>query len=167
MGAAIQNVLQPGTFVWFEKTQRPLVKVLPMPGRRSVKQLAVRMHFLRCGGLLDDWSVEGVLSSVFIRVLLKSGPKLSVRLGCVTLNLLYSTPVGSPAGLGDASVMQSTSTQFQRVNERRRVQAKIIGKKVILRNPHNQKSQATHTEGFSGRWTSLGTGTRSVPPSHT
>ncbi|GFT97675.1 hypothetical protein TNCV_275201 [Trichonephila clavipes] len=27
------------------------------------EQLAVRVHFLRCGGLLDDWSVEGVLNS--------------------------------------------------------------------------------------------------------
>ncbi|GFW00765.1 uncharacterized protein TNCV_2305381 [Trichonephila clavipes] len=33
-----------------------------VPGWRLMKQLAVRVHFLRCGGLLDDWSVEGVLS---------------------------------------------------------------------------------------------------------
>ncbi|GFV37078.1 uncharacterized protein TNCV_791651 [Trichonephila clavipes] len=31
MGAAIPNVLQPGSFAWFEKTQGLLVKVLPMP----------------------------------------------------------------------------------------------------------------------------------------
>ncbi|GFV28964.1 uncharacterized protein TNCV_619061 [Trichonephila clavipes] len=31
MGAAISNVLQPGAFVWFEKTQGPLMKVLPVP----------------------------------------------------------------------------------------------------------------------------------------
>ncbi|GFV63936.1 uncharacterized protein TNCV_12181 [Trichonephila clavipes] len=35
----------------------PLVKVLAVPGWRPMKQLAVRVHFLRCGGLLDDWSV--------------------------------------------------------------------------------------------------------------
>ncbi|GFV19569.1 hypothetical protein TNCV_477951 [Trichonephila clavipes] len=29
-------------------------------------RLAVRMYFLRCGGLLDDWSVEGVLDLVFM-----------------------------------------------------------------------------------------------------
>ncbi|GFT47230.1 uncharacterized protein TNCV_3748491 [Trichonephila clavipes] len=40
---------------------RALVKVLPVPGWRPMKQLVVRVHFLRCGGLLDDWSVEGVL----------------------------------------------------------------------------------------------------------
>ena len=66
MEAAIPNVLQSGAFVWFKKTQGPLVKVLPVPGRRPMKQLAVRVHFLRCGGLLDDWSVEGVLSLVFV-----------------------------------------------------------------------------------------------------
>ncbi|GFW71108.1 uncharacterized protein TNCV_91511 [Trichonephila clavipes] len=32
MGAAIPNVLQPGAFVWFEKTQGPLMKVLPLLG---------------------------------------------------------------------------------------------------------------------------------------
>ncbi|GFU17817.1 e3 ubiquitin-protein ligase RNF13 [Trichonephila clavipes] len=61
MGAAIPTVLQPGTFVWFVKTQGSLMKVLPLPGWRSMKKLAVRVHFVRCGGLLDDWSVEGVL----------------------------------------------------------------------------------------------------------
>ncbi|GFV97928.1 e3 ubiquitin-protein ligase RNF13 [Trichonephila clavipes] len=54
MGAAIPNDLQPGAFVWFEKTQGLPVKVLPVPGWRPMKQLAVRGHFLRCGGLLDD-----------------------------------------------------------------------------------------------------------------
>ncbi|GFV21447.1 uncharacterized protein TNCV_2372041 [Trichonephila clavipes] len=66
MGSTIPNVIQPGAFVWFEKTQGPLVKVLPVPGWQSMKQLSVRVHFLRCSGLLDDWSVEGVLSLVFV-----------------------------------------------------------------------------------------------------
>ncbi|GFW63141.1 uncharacterized protein TNCV_4454891 [Trichonephila clavipes] len=66
MGAAIPNVLHPCAFVWSEKTQGPLMKVLPVPGREPMKQLAVRVHFLRCAGLLDDWSVEGVLSLVFV-----------------------------------------------------------------------------------------------------
>ncbi|GFU80365.1 hypothetical protein TNCV_3521391 [Trichonephila clavipes] len=39
---------------------------LPVPGWRPMKQLAVRVHFLRCVGLLIDWSVEGVLSLVFV-----------------------------------------------------------------------------------------------------
>ncbi|GFX90724.1 uncharacterized protein TNCV_3730451 [Trichonephila clavipes] len=54
-GYVIPNVLQPGALVWVEKTQRPLVKVLPVPGWRPMKQLAVRMHFIRFGSLLDDW----------------------------------------------------------------------------------------------------------------
>ncbi|GFS81086.1 e3 ubiquitin-protein ligase RNF13 [Trichonephila clavipes] len=54
MGATIPNVLQPSASIWFEKTQGPLMKVLPVPGWRPMKQLAVRVHFLRCGGLLDD-----------------------------------------------------------------------------------------------------------------
>ncbi|GFV53205.1 hypothetical protein TNCV_1065641 [Trichonephila clavipes] len=37
-----------------EHTGGPSEKVLPVPGWRPMKQLAVRMHFLRCGGLLDD-----------------------------------------------------------------------------------------------------------------
>ncbi|GFU92075.1 uncharacterized protein TNCV_1659071 [Trichonephila clavipes] len=52
MGTAIPNVPQSGAFIWFEKTQEPLVKVLPDPGWRPMKQLAVRVHFLRCGSLL-------------------------------------------------------------------------------------------------------------------
>ncbi|PRD25274.1 UNVERIFIED_CONTAM: hypothetical protein NCL1_41373 [Trichonephila clavipes] len=40
MGTTIPNVLQPGAFVWFEKTQGPIVKVLPVPGWRPMKQLA-------------------------------------------------------------------------------------------------------------------------------
>ncbi|GFT87487.1 hypothetical protein TNCV_2395891 [Trichonephila clavipes] len=44
----------------------PLVKFLPVPGWRPMKQLAVRVHFLLCGGLLDDWSVEGVMSLDFV-----------------------------------------------------------------------------------------------------
>ncbi|GFX36361.1 uncharacterized protein TNCV_4932741 [Trichonephila clavipes] len=66
MGTTIPNVLQPGAFTWFEKTQGPLMKMLPMPGWRPIKQLAVRVHFLRCGGLLDDCSVESVLNLVFV-----------------------------------------------------------------------------------------------------
>ncbi|GFW37693.1 e3 ubiquitin-protein ligase RNF13 [Trichonephila clavipes] len=66
MGAVIPNVLQPGAFVLLEKTQGPLVKVLPVAGWRPIKQLAVHVHFLQWGGLLDDWSVEGVLSLVFV-----------------------------------------------------------------------------------------------------
>ncbi|GFU74108.1 uncharacterized protein TNCV_1642321 [Trichonephila clavipes] len=54
MGAAIPNVLQPGAFIWFEKIQGLLVNVLPVPGWRPMKQLAVCGHFLRCGGLLDN-----------------------------------------------------------------------------------------------------------------
>ncbi|GFU62712.1 uncharacterized protein TNCV_1518941 [Trichonephila clavipes] len=48
MGAVILNVFQPGIFVWFEKTQSPLVKVLPVLGWRPMKLLATLGHFLRC-----------------------------------------------------------------------------------------------------------------------
>ncbi|GFV76167.1 uncharacterized protein TNCV_4672561 [Trichonephila clavipes] len=68
MGAAIPNVLQPVAFVWFEKPQGPLMKVQPVPGWRPMKQLAVYMHFLRCGSLLDDWSIEGILNMVFVQM---------------------------------------------------------------------------------------------------
>ncbi|GFW79337.1 e3 ubiquitin-protein ligase RNF13 [Trichonephila clavipes] len=66
IGTTIPNVLRPGAFVGFEDTQGLIMKVLPVPGWWPMKQLAVRVHFLRCGGLLDDWSVEGVLSLVFV-----------------------------------------------------------------------------------------------------
>ncbi|GFX85723.1 e3 ubiquitin-protein ligase RNF13 [Trichonephila clavipes] len=66
MGAAIQIVLQPGTFVRIEKTLGLLVKVLPVPGWRTMKKLAVRVHLLRSGSLLDDLSVDGILSLVFM-----------------------------------------------------------------------------------------------------
>ncbi|GFY21770.1 uncharacterized protein TNCV_1169141 [Trichonephila clavipes] len=66
MGAAIPNILHPGYFVSFEKTQGPLIKVLPVPEWQPIKQLAVSAHFLRCGSLLDDWSIRGVLSLVFV-----------------------------------------------------------------------------------------------------
>ncbi|GFW76520.1 e3 ubiquitin-protein ligase RNF13 [Trichonephila clavipes] len=46
MGATIPNVLSPGAFIWFEKTQGTLVKVLPVPGWRPMKRLAVRVHLL-------------------------------------------------------------------------------------------------------------------------
>ncbi|GFW31189.1 e3 ubiquitin-protein ligase RNF13 [Trichonephila clavipes] len=62
----LPNVLRPGAFVWFEKTQGSLMKELPVPGGRPMKQLAVRVYCLRCAGLLDDWSVEGILSLVFV-----------------------------------------------------------------------------------------------------
>ncbi|GFX59138.1 hypothetical protein TNCV_936531 [Trichonephila clavipes] len=39
----------------------PLVKMLHVPGWLLMKQLAVRVHFLRCGGLLGDLSDEGVV----------------------------------------------------------------------------------------------------------
>ncbi|PRD23229.1 UNVERIFIED_CONTAM: hypothetical protein NCL1_46977 [Trichonephila clavipes] len=45
-----------------------LLKVLPVPGWQSMKQLALCVHFLRCGGLLDDWSLEGNLSLFFIGI---------------------------------------------------------------------------------------------------
>ncbi|GFX57337.1 e3 ubiquitin-protein ligase RNF13 [Trichonephila clavipes] len=81
MGYAIPNVLQPGSFVWFEKTQGLLMKVLPVPGWRPMKQLAARVHFLRCDGLLDDWSVEGVLILVFVLMtsLESTGPNTSSK----------------------------------------------------------------------------------------
>ncbi|GFU01063.1 e3 ubiquitin-protein ligase RNF13 [Trichonephila clavipes] len=44
MGASIPNVFQQGAFVWFERTQGPLMKVLPVPGWRPIKQLALRVH---------------------------------------------------------------------------------------------------------------------------
>ncbi|GFW39698.1 uncharacterized protein TNCV_3188691 [Trichonephila clavipes] len=68
MSAAIPTVIQLGALVWFEKTQRLLVKVLLVPGWRPMKQLSARVHFLRCGSLLDDWSVEGVLRLVFVQM---------------------------------------------------------------------------------------------------
>ncbi|GFY11404.1 uncharacterized protein TNCV_3182461 [Trichonephila clavipes] len=46
MCTSIPNVLQPGTLVWFEKTQGFQMKVLPVPGGRQMKQLALSA-FLR------------------------------------------------------------------------------------------------------------------------
>ncbi|GFX70479.1 hypothetical protein TNCV_4474131 [Trichonephila clavipes] len=66
MGSLIPNVLQPGAFISFEETQGPLMKVLLEPGWWSRKQLAVHVHFLRCGGILDDCSVKGILSLVSV-----------------------------------------------------------------------------------------------------
>ncbi|GFS75222.1 uncharacterized protein TNCV_719311 [Trichonephila clavipes] len=63
MGATIPNIFQPDAFVWFEKTQESLGKGLPMRGWRLLKQLAVRVHFLRSGGLLDNCG-KGVETSV-------------------------------------------------------------------------------------------------------
>ncbi|GFX90698.1 e3 ubiquitin-protein ligase RNF13 [Trichonephila clavipes] len=45
MGSVIPNVLQPGAFVWFEKTQGPLMKVLPVPGWQPMMQLTVHVDF--------------------------------------------------------------------------------------------------------------------------
>ncbi|GFU14183.1 hypothetical protein TNCV_4167811 [Trichonephila clavipes] len=73
MSAAIPNILQPGALVLFEKTQGSRIKVLLVPGSRSMKYLAVHVHFLRCGGLLDGRPVEGVLSIVFVN------PNKSIR----------------------------------------------------------------------------------------
>ncbi|GFV72185.1 hypothetical protein TNCV_3278401 [Trichonephila clavipes] len=44
-----------------QKAQGPLVKVLLVPGSRSMKQLAVRVHFLRCNGLLHEWFVKSLI----------------------------------------------------------------------------------------------------------
>ncbi|GFV85564.1 uncharacterized protein TNCV_3773881 [Trichonephila clavipes] len=79
MGVAIPTVLQPGAFVWFEKTQGPLVKVLPVAGWRLIKQLVARVHFLRCGGLLNDWSAKGDLSVVFVTSLGSTDPNTTIR----------------------------------------------------------------------------------------
>ncbi|GFV76159.1 uncharacterized protein TNCV_4672481 [Trichonephila clavipes] len=48
------------------RRQELLVKVLPVPGWQLLKQLAARVHFLRCSSLLDCWSVESILSLVFM-----------------------------------------------------------------------------------------------------
>ncbi|GFV34836.1 uncharacterized protein TNCV_1451401 [Trichonephila clavipes] len=79
MGAVIPNVLQPGAFVWFDNTQGPLVKVLSVPGWWPMKQLAVRVHFLRCGGFFDDWPVKGILILVIVQMtsLGSTGPNTS------------------------------------------------------------------------------------------
>ncbi|GFV30321.1 uncharacterized protein TNCV_97961 [Trichonephila clavipes] len=55
------------------------MKVLHLPRWRPMKQLAVRVHFFRCGGLLDDWSVANVLSLVFVKMtsLRSTGPNTS------------------------------------------------------------------------------------------
>ncbi|GFY19842.1 uncharacterized protein TNCV_2145351 [Trichonephila clavipes] len=66
MYAVNPNSLQPGAILRFEKTQGTLLKVLPVPEWWPTKQVAIRMHFSRCGDLLDDWSVEDVLSLVFV-----------------------------------------------------------------------------------------------------
>ncbi|GFW19513.1 uncharacterized protein TNCV_1604051 [Trichonephila clavipes] len=49
-----------------EDTGAPNKGVTCVSGWRPMKQLAVCVYFLRCGGLLDDWSFEGVLSLVFV-----------------------------------------------------------------------------------------------------
>ncbi|GFU97876.1 uncharacterized protein TNCV_1103841 [Trichonephila clavipes] len=52
MGTAISNVLQPGTFVWFEKTQGLLMKVLPMD---SDERMAVDEAFGCTRAFLTMW----------------------------------------------------------------------------------------------------------------
>ncbi|GFY02871.1 e3 ubiquitin-protein ligase RNF13 [Trichonephila clavipes] len=79
MRTVIRNVYQLGAFVWFEKTQGPLMKVLPVPGWQSLKHLAVRVNFLRCGDLLDDCYVEGVLSLIFFSRILWSQHLLTTQ----------------------------------------------------------------------------------------
>ncbi|GFY34252.1 uncharacterized protein TNCV_2505551 [Trichonephila clavipes] len=44
MGTAIPDVLQPGALRWFEKTQGPVVKVLPVSGQWAMRQLFQRMR---------------------------------------------------------------------------------------------------------------------------
>ncbi|GFV76400.1 uncharacterized protein TNCV_4546241 [Trichonephila clavipes] len=66
MSTTIPNVLQRGAFVGFEKTQGPLMNELHVPEWRPMKQLAVHVHFLQCGGLLNDLSVKGVLILDFV-----------------------------------------------------------------------------------------------------
>ncbi|GFS82992.1 hypothetical protein TNCV_1568581 [Trichonephila clavipes] len=44
MGAAIPDVLQPGTLRWFGKTQEPVVKVLPVPRQQPMRQLALHLR---------------------------------------------------------------------------------------------------------------------------
>ncbi|GFX50176.1 uncharacterized protein TNCV_2781981 [Trichonephila clavipes] len=48
-----------------EDTGAP-VKVLPVPGWRPMKLLALRVHFVRCGGLFNNWFFDCVLSLVFV-----------------------------------------------------------------------------------------------------
>ncbi|GFS79192.1 hypothetical protein TNCV_4408851 [Trichonephila clavipes] len=70
------NVLQPGTFEWFEKTQGFLMNVLSVLERRPMMQLCVRVSFLQCSGVLGDWSVEVVLCLVFCKWHLLWSPNL-------------------------------------------------------------------------------------------
>ncbi|GFV74431.1 hypothetical protein TNCV_5128731 [Trichonephila clavipes] len=44
MGAAISDVLHPGSLRWFRKTEGLVVKVLHVPGQRLMRQLALRMR---------------------------------------------------------------------------------------------------------------------------
>ncbi|GFW58810.1 hypothetical protein TNCV_4046491 [Trichonephila clavipes] len=52
---------------------------LPVPGWWPMKQLAVRVRFLRYVGFLNDCSVEGVLSLVFVQIISlgSTGPNTS------------------------------------------------------------------------------------------
>ncbi|GFW50905.1 hypothetical protein TNCV_3591871 [Trichonephila clavipes] len=58
MGAAISNVLQPRAFVWFEKTQGPLMKVPPVPSLGCDEAVTYTRVFRTMWQSSDDWSVE-------------------------------------------------------------------------------------------------------------
>ncbi|GFT98180.1 uncharacterized protein TNCV_789841 [Trichonephila clavipes] len=49
-----------------EDTGAPNKGATCVPGWWLMKQLAVHVHFLQCGGHFDDWSVEGVPRLVFV-----------------------------------------------------------------------------------------------------
>ncbi|GFU78087.1 hypothetical protein TNCV_1316171 [Trichonephila clavipes] len=61
MGATIPNIPSVRRFRMVREDTGPLVKVIPVPEWRWMKQLTVRVHLLRCVGLLNDCSVEAVL----------------------------------------------------------------------------------------------------------
>ncbi|GFT44073.1 hypothetical protein TNCV_3125111 [Trichonephila clavipes] len=65
-GIAISDVLQSGALRWFEHTQGSVMKVLLVSGQYPMRQLAVRARVVLCDGLLDDWSVDDVLSLVTV-----------------------------------------------------------------------------------------------------
>ncbi|GFY34935.1 hypothetical protein TNCV_155081 [Trichonephila clavipes] len=46
MGAEILDVLQPCALRWFGKTEGTIMKVQPVSGQRSMRQLAPRMRFV-------------------------------------------------------------------------------------------------------------------------
>ncbi|GFX51429.1 uncharacterized protein TNCV_3103621 [Trichonephila clavipes] len=78
-----------------EETGSPS-EMLPMPGWQLMNHLAVHVHFLRCGDIIDDWSVKGVLSLVFeyMTSLGSSGPTTSSQHNhsCIIDELLSKLP---------------------------------------------------------------------------